>query len=93
MSKTLKVIAIAAVLIGSACICLSFFEMPSGWWTTYGWALALVLCVLWPIIYIWSLIIFVKRENWMMVLFLIVVAILVLALCAPCATSLLRCSP
>jgi len=90
MSKILKVIAIAAVLIASACICLSFFEMPSGWWTTYGWALALVLCVLWPIIYIWSLIIFVRRKNLMMVLFLIAVAILFLALFAPCATCLLR---
>lgn len=76
MSKTFKVIAISAVLIAAAVICLSFFEMPAGWWTRYGGVLTLALCVLWPVTYIWSMIILVRRKNWITILVLTVFVLL-----------------
>jgi hypothetical protein len=90
MSKTLKVIAMVAALIGAAVIGLSFLQMPPGWHTLCFWAMAVVVWVLWPVIFVWSLIHFVKRKNWIMALFLIAAAILVLGGFAPGAAGLWR---
>jgi len=76
MSKAFKVIASAAVLIAAAVIGLSFFEMPAGWWTRYGGILTLVLCVLWLVTYIWSMIILVRRKNWITIVVLTVFVLL-----------------